>query len=371
MNGIGNLLWLLVALPVLGGLTALLLPSTKAVLRLVSFGAPLISALSLGTAFSVFNRSPESFSSGEWLMLDALSALHLLVLHIVFSLASVYSGVYFRHEPEGQELTLQLARRFGSLWFVTMAAMSLVLLSNNLGIMWVGVETTTLVTAFLICLHTTAVSLEATWKYLVVCSVGVAFAFMGILLIGAAVTVPGEVGAHILQWSNVVAAAPGIDPKLAKLAFVFLLVGYGTKVGLAPLHSWLPDAHSQAPAPVSALFSGFLLNMALYCIMRYIPIVEAAPGCAGWAHGLLVVFGMISIGVAAVFIITQRDLKRLLAYHSVEHLGIITLGLGFGGTAGIYGALLHVMNHGITKALAFFAAGTAIARFGSRSAVSA
>jgi hydrogenase-4 component F len=355
MNTTGNLLWLLVALPLLGCLAALLLPSVRAVLRLVSLGVPAISALSLGIVFSVFDRTAV-FTSGEWLLLDALSAFHLLGLYIIFSLSSVYAGVYFRHEPEGQQLSIPLARRFGALWFATLATMALVLLSNNLGIMWVGVETTTLVTAFLICLHTSPVSLEATWKYLVVCSVGVAFAFMGILLIGAAVEVPGGVGAHVLQWSEVVVAAPNINPQLAKLAFIFLLVGYGTKVGLAPLHSWLPDAHSQAPAPVSAMFSGFLLNMALYCIMRYIPIVEQAPGCAGWAHGLLVVLGMVSIGVAAVFIISQHDLKRLLAYHSVEHLGIIALGLGL-GRLGVIAALFHTLNHSICKALGFFSAG--------------
>ena len=201
----------------------------------------------------------------------------------------------------------------------------------------------------------TPVSLEATWKYLIVCSVGVAFAFMGVLLVAAAM---GHTSGdpHLLHWTHMRRIAGTLDPKLLKLAFVFLLVGYGTKAGLAPMHSWLPDAHSQAPAPVSAIFSGFMLNMALYCIMRYVPLVEAATGWSGWAPNLLVVFGLVSVVIAAVFILAQHDLKRLLAYCSVEHLGIIALGLGL-GPLGVFAALFHTLNHSVCKALGFFSAG--------------
>jgi hydrogenase-4 component F len=234
--------------------------------------------------------------------------------------------------------------------------MTAVLLSNNLGLMWVGIEATTLLTAFLICVHVTPLSLEAMWKYLVVCSVGVAFAFVGTLLVAASAQRLGLDASEMLLWTRLRESAALLAPGPMKLAFLFLLVGYGTKAGLAPLHSWLPDAHSQAPAPVSALFSGFMLNTALYCLMRYLPLVEGATGGTGWGGGLLVVFGILSILLAAVFIVFQHDGKRLLAYHSVEHIGIIALGLGLGGI-GTFAALWHTLNHAVCKALAFFSVG--------------
>jgi hydrogenase-4 component F len=211
-------------------------------------------------------------------------------------------------------------------------------------------------TAFLICIHVSPASLEAMWKYLLICSVGVAFAFLGTLLVAASARqVPMEM-TDVLLWTRLRDVASRLDPTMLKAGFLFLLVGYGTKAGLAPMHSWLPDAHSQAPAPVSAIFSGFLLNAALYCLMRYVPIVEGGAGLGGWCQRYLVLLGSASILVAAVFILYQHDLKRLLAYSSVEHLGIITLGVGLGG-AGIFVALFHMLNHSVCKSLAFFSAG--------------
>jgi hydrogenase-4 component F len=234
--------------------------------------------------------------------------------------------------------------------------MTLVLLSNNLGIMWVGIEATTLLTAFLICLHRSRESLEATWKYILICSIGVAFAFMGTLLAAASARGLNLSPHNAMLWTTLRENASLLDPKILKAAFVFLLVGYGTKAGLTPMHTWLPDAHSQAPAPVSALFSGFMLNAALYCVTRYVPIVEAATGRAGWSLHLLIGFGILSIMVSSAFILFQHDLKRLLAYSSVEHLGIIALGIGLGGL-GTFAALFHTINHSVCKTLSFFAAG--------------
>jgi hydrogenase-4 component F len=222
--------------------------------------------------------------------------------------------------------------------------------------MWVGIEATTLLTAFLICVHVSPLALEATWKYLVVCSVGVAFAFVGTLFVGVSAAQLGLAGSEILLWTRLSGSAGALSAGSMKLAFLFLLVGYGTKAGLAPLHMWLPDAHSQAPAPVSALFSGFMLSTALYCILRYLPLVERSTGNAGWGRHLLATFGIGSILLAAAFILFQKDGKRFLAYSSVEHLGIIALGVGLGGV-GILAALWHTLNHGIAKPLAFFSVG--------------
>jgi len=242
------------------------------------------------------------------------------------------------------------------LWMGSLAAMTLVLLSNNLGLMWVGMEATTLLTAFLIYVHRTPRALEAMWKYLLICSVGIAFAFMGTLLVAAAATKGSGMVGEALLWTRLREGAANLDAPTMKAAFIFLLVGYGTKAGLAPLHNWLPDAHSQAPAPVSAIFSGFMLNASLYCLMRYVPLVEASTGRSGWALELLRLIGVVSILVAAAFILFQHDLKRLLAYHSVEHLGIIAVGLGLGGL-GTFAALFHTLNHSLCKTLGFLCAG--------------
>jgi hydrogenase-4 component F len=234
--------------------------------------------------------------------------------------------------------------------------MILVLTSNNMGILWVGIEATTLLTAFLICIPVSPTSLEAMWKYLIMCSVGVAFAFIGTLLVAAAAAPAHLAPSDTLLWTRLRASAGLLDPRLLQAGFLFLVVGYGTKAGLAPMHNWLPDAHSQAPAPVSAVFSGILLNAALYCILRYVPILEGAMGHSGWSRDILVIFGLVSILVAGAFILFQHDAKRMLAYSSVEHMGIITLGMGIGGL-GTFAALFHMLNHSLTKTVAFFSAG--------------
>ena len=301
-------------------------------------------------------------AADKWLYVDAFSAFHLAVLSLVFLLCSLFARVYFGGERGDHPFSRTVARRFGALWLGSLGAMVLVLVSNNLGIMWVGMEATTLLSAFLISLHPSRLSLEAMWKYLLICSVGIAFAFIGTIFAAASVQ-GGATQADALLWTRLAAPDAQLDPTLMKFAFIFILVGYGTKTGLAPIHSWLPDAHSQAPAPVSAMFSGFLLNTALYCILRYVPIARHALG-GGFTDGLLIFFGTFSILVAAGFIVFQRDAKRFLAYSSVEHLGIITLGFGL-GPLGSFAALFHMLNHSLSKSLAFFAVGRLGQRYGT------
>lgn len=348
-------LWALLLAPLAGGLACLACRSARAVLRATVLGV-LAAALAAGICIWMTRASGSIAAARGWLYLDALSAIHLLVMMTVFTTSSLYMHGYFQPEILDGSLSLKVARRFSALWFGALAGMTLVLLSNNIGIMWAGLEATTLVTAFLICIHRSSESVEAMWKYLIICSVGVAFAFMGTLLAAAAANGLHLPASEALLWTRLREHAGEFDPVLMKAAFVFLLVGYGTKAGLAPMHSWLPDAHSQAPAPVSAIFSGFMLNAALYCVMRYVPLVEEASGQAGWSLRLLLLFGLVSMVTAAAFIVFQHDLKRLLAYSSVEHLGIIAVGLGLGG-AGTFAALLHALNHALCKPLSFFAAG--------------
>jgi len=354
-------LWLLILIPLVMGLICTILPSRRIALGAIClcvFGTALLGVFTI-RGVSMQGRV---FTAGGWLFMDHLSAYNYFVMLLVYCLSSAYAWTYFSEEIRQGHFTRKQARLFSGLWCEAFAAMTLVLLSNNLGVMWVGVEATTLITAFLICIHVTRESLEAMWKYIVICSVGVAFAFMGTLL--AAASAQGIESHDALLWTTLRDNAAGLNPNLIRAAFIFLLVGYGTKAGLAPMHSWLPDAHSKAPAPVSAIFSGFMLNAALYCIMRYIPIIETADGCTHWVQHLLAGFGILSIIFAAIFIQFQKDLKRLLAYHSVEHLGIITLGLGLGGL-GAFAALFHTLNHSLCKSLSFFAAGRLGQMFGS------
>lgn len=358
--------WLLgplLVVPAAGAILCLILRSPRAILAGVCAVVAAETIAAGAAVWTVFTQGPvEAFNS--WFYLDALSAYHLAILLVVFALSSVYAWFYFGQEIRVDHFSRRNARRFGSLWLGSLGAMALVLISNNLGLVWVGVEATTVLTAFLICLHRTAGSLEAMWKYLIVCSVGVAFAFIGTLLIGAAAGQAHLPAADALLWTRLRDVAPTLNPALMKMAFIFLLIGYGTKAGLAPMHNWLPDAHSQAPAPVSAVFSGFLLNSALYCLLRCLPLVETATGNVGWASGLLTLIGLVSIIVAAAFILFQSDAKRLLAYSSVEHMGIIALGVGLGGL-GVFAAMFHVLNHSLCKPLAFFSAGRLGQRFGT------
>ena len=349
--------------PAAAGGICLLLRSTRAVWLTICAAVGFSAVLAGVVVASVFGAAP-LLAAGGWISVDALSAWHLTVLMIVFLLSSVYGVVYFRAETGTAGLNLAQTRRYGALWLGSLAAMTVVLVSNNLGIMWVGIEATTLLTAFLICIHVSPASLEAMWKYLIVCSVGVAFAFIGTLLVAASAAGLNLPPSETLLWTQLRGVATQLDPALMKMAFLFLLVGYGTKAGLAPMHNWLPDAHSQAPAPVSAVFSGFMLNAALYCIIRYVPLVEAATGASGWSLGLLSFFGLLSILISAAFIILQHDAKRLLAYHSVEHIGIIALGVALGGI-GVFAALFHTLNHSVCKTLGFFSAGRLGQKYGT------
>jgi hydrogenase-4 component F len=349
------LLGLMLFVPCAGGVICITMPAPGRILAAMCTTVGVWALITLRICFGVFSHGPLQ-ADDRVFYVDALSAYHLCVMLLVFVSASVYAIGYFTEEIRTGRITRRGLRQYAGLWCGALAAMTLSLISNNLGIMWVGIEATTLLTAFLICIPKKAASIEAMWKYLMICSIGVAFAFLGTLLVAASAGGLQLGRSETLLWTQLRGTASALNPMLLKMGFLCLLVGYGTKAGLAPMHNWLPDAHSQAPAPVSAIFSGFMLNAALYCIIRYIPIVEQATGRVGWSLHLLSLFGIISIVVAAAFISFQHDVKRLLAYHSVEHIGIIALAFGLGGL-GTFAALFHTLNHSICKTLSFFAAG--------------
>jgi hydrogenase-4 component F len=278
----------------------------------------------------------------------------------------MFSRPYMRIEEEHGRLNAARLRLYHSMFQLFMFTMLLALLTNNLGLLWVAMEAATLSTVLLVSLYRTPASLEAAWKYFILCGVGLAQALFGtILLYFAAEKVLGAEGSTALLWTHLNAVKGQLEPTVLSLAFVFLLVGYGTKVGLAPLHNWLPDAHAEGPTPVSAVLSGLLLNVALYAVVRCKILVEGAMH-SGIAGRLMMGFGLLSVVLAAFFLWRQRDIKRLFGYSSIEHMGIITFAFGMGGPVANFAALLHMTVHSLTKSAIFFAVGHAAQKAGTQ-----
>jgi hydrogenase-4 component F len=307
-----------------------------------------------------------------WIAVDSAGLLFLSITSGLFLAAAVYALGYLREqarEPSGDDLeeggffSNAPEARFTGCLLLFLSTMTLVLVSRHLGLIWVAVEATTLASAPLIYFHRQPRSLEATWKYLLICSVGIALALLGNFFLAVAAQ---KAPAHVyLTIEALQAHATSLDKTWLKAAFLLLLVGYGTKMGLAPLHTWLPDAHSKAPSMISALLSGALLNCALLAILRIHGLLAAAD-LGSFSGELLVVFGLFSMGVAAVFILGQADFKRMLAYSSVEHMGVLALGAGIGGLAG-FGSMLHAVNHSLAKAMLFLVAGNILAAYRTKS----
>jgi hydrogenase-4 component F len=278
----------------------------------------------------------------------------------------MFSRPYMRIEEKHGRLNAVRLRLYHSMYQLFMFTMLLALLTNNLGLLWVAMEAATLSTVLLVSLYRTPASLEAAWKYFILCGVGLAQALFGtILLYFAAEKVLGAEGTTALLWTHLDAVKGQLEPTVLSLAFVFLLVGYGTKVGLAPLHNWLPDAHAEGPTPVSAVLSGLLLNVALYAVVRCKILVEGAMH-SGIAGRLMMGFGLLSVVLAAFFLWRQRDIKRLFGYSSIEHMGIITFAFGMGGPVANFAALLHMTVHSLTKSAIFFAVGHAAQKAGTQ-----
>jgi hydrogenase-4 component F len=268
----------------------------------------------------------------------------------------VFSASYIGHELEIGRLNPRVLRFYHAMYQVLMFAMNLALITNNIGVMWVAIELATLTTVLMVGIYRTHEALEAAWKYFILGSVGIALALFGTILVYmAARPVIGE-GLDAMVWTVLMTRGGAFDPALLNVAFVFLLLGYGTKVGLAPLHAWLPDAHAEGPTPISAVLSGLLLNVALYALLRFKMLLALNPGAL--APGpLMVTMGLISLVFAAFMLYRRRDIKRMFAYSSIEHMGIITFAFGMGGPLANFAGLLHMTMHSLTKSAIFFAVG--------------
>ena len=362
------MIWALIGLPLLAALAALRMRAARPRRALLVATAAAHAALT-----GVCWIWPPAVAPGAWVGLDAAGRLFLGLASGLFLAATIYAA---HSLGRGREARGRLTEADTGSVFVNapeavftacllafLAAMTLTVASQHLGLLWVAMEATTLATAPLIYFHRQPSSLEATWKYLLVCSVGIALALLGNFLIVVAATASGAAGTLLVP--ELIARGAQLPAPWLQAAFAFLLVGYGTKMGLAPMHTWLPDAHSEAPSPVSALLSGALLNCAFLGILRAHAICAAA-GLGAFSGNLLAGFGLVSMFVAAAFIVGQTDYKRMLAYSSVEHMGLLAFGAGLGGAA-IYGALLHAANHSAVKAALFLLAGNFLAAYRTKS----
>jgi len=338
----------------------LLIPGISAILLALLPGYRLTARLNVIAAGLTFLASlfllvvrPEP---GAYLLVDDLNVVFVVLGTFVGFTTSAFSASYIAHELEIGRLTPANLRFYHAMYQALMFAMNLALLANNIGLMWVAVELATLTTVLMVGIYRTHEALEAAWKYFILGSVGIALALFGTILVYMAAQPVIGAGNDAMMWTALIEKARDFNPELLNVAFVFLMLGYGTKVGLAPLHAWLPDAHAEGPTPISAVLSGLLLNVALYAVLRFKMLLAANPDAIS-PGPLMVVLGLVSLIFAAFMLYRRRDIKRMFAYSSIEHMGIITFAFGMGGPLANFAGLLHMTMHSLTKSAIFFAVG--------------
>jgi hydrogenase-4 component F len=344
-----NAVTAVLAIPAVAAALLALLPNYRPSARL----NVLATLLTFIAAFSLFFERPPT---GSYVLVDDLNNVFIVLTTFVGFTTSVFSASYIEHEVETGRLTPVFLRFYHAMYQVLMFAMNLALVTNNIGVLWVGIELATLTTVLMVGIYRTHEALEAAWKYFILGSVGIALALFGTILIYMAAAPAIGTGPNAMVWTDLVAHAASFDPALLNLAFVFLLLGYGTKIGLVPLHAWLPDAHAEGPTPISAVLSGLLLNVALYALLRFKILLAANPEAL--APGpLMIGMGLVSLVFAAFMLYRRRDIKRMFAYSSIEHMGIVTFAFGMGGPLANFAGLLHMTLHSLTKSAIFFAVG--------------
>ena len=358
------LLALLLLVPICGGLALAFLGHSRRGPEInVAFSALTFAVAAALTAEVV--RSGPVLVLAERFFIDPLNAFLVALTALVGLTTALFSRPYMRIERDRGKMTGPRMRLYHSMYQLFIAMMLVALTTNNLGVLWVAMEAATLTTVLLVSVYRTPASLEAAWKYFILCGVGIAQALFGTLLLYLAADRVIGGGEGALLWTHLVAVKSQLEPHILALAFVFLLVGYGTKVGLVPLHNWLPDAHAEGPTPISAVLSGLLLNVALYAILRCKVLADGAMG-NGLPARSMVGFGILSVVVAAFLLQRQRDVKRMFAYSSIEHMGLMTFAFGLGGPVANFAGLLHMTVHSLTKSAIFFAVGHATQRAGSQ-----
>ena len=350
MNGLGLMaMTALLVVPASAGLLLVVLSGYRLGARL-NVGAALVSLLA---AVTLFQARPDA---NLYLRVDDFNIYLIVLNNLVSFTTSVFSASYIAHELETGRLTPAYLRFYHATYQALIFAMNLAFLANNIGLLWVAIELATLITVLMVGLYRTRAALEAAWKYFILGSLGIALALFGTILVYLAAQPTMGEGLPAMAWDRLLAHAKDFDPALLNLAFVFLLLGYGTKAGLVPLHAWLSDAHAEGPTPISAVLSGLLLNVALYAVLRFKMLMNANP--AALAPGpLMVMLGLLSLLFAGLMLYRRGDIKRLFAYSSIEHMGIITFAFGMGGPLANFAGLLHMTMHSLTKSAIFFAVG--------------
>jgi hydrogenase-4 component F len=315
-------------------------------------------AAGTGLAIEVYVKGP-MLAGGKFFFVDALNVYLTALTAFVSMTTAIFSRRYMRREEEHGRVGPVRMRFYHAMFQLFIFAMLLCLLTNNVGVLWIAMELATLSTVLLVSLYRTPAAIEAAWKYFILCGVGISMALFGtVLLYFAAERVLGE-GGDALLWTNLLAVRGSLEPTVLSLSFIFLIVGYGTKVGLVPLHNWLPDAHSEGPTPISAVLSGLLLNIALYALVRCKVLVDGSI-TSNWAGKIMMGFGLLSVLVASFSLLRQKDIKRLFSYSSIEHMGVATFAFGLGGQIATFAALLHMLVHSLTKSAIFFTVGHAV-----------
>lgn len=353
------LLFASLLVPLLAALAALMARDLRTIER-SAVAAAAVTTAGIGTvAALVFARGP--MWVGDLWMVDRLAALMAVLIQVVWLGASAASVRYIGQEHAAGILSLRKVRVYYALLPVFALAMLVTVTTDHLGVLWIALEATTLSTTPLVALYRKDGAIEAAWKYLLLCSLGISVSLLGLFLLAYAGAGAGLPIDRALSLGALRAKAPALDPQVVRWAFVFLFVGIGTKVGFVPMHPWLPDAHSRTPSPVSAMLSGVLLNVALYALLRARTVVDLALGQSRWTSGFFLTFGLGSVLFAAFVLLHQQNYKRMLAYHSVEHMGLIAFGLGV-GPAGAAGAVMHMIGHTLAKSALFFSAGEVLLR---------
>ena len=359
----GLILWLV---PLIAVLLSILIKEIKAlhiVNVLSSFTLVLLAGLETRKILQTGIIQYDFF--GGLFYLDALSIIVLDIVVIIAFLVSIYSIGYLKEELRQGEIDSKRIRLFYTLMYSFLFTMVLAITVNNIGVLWIAIEGTTLASTFLVGFRNDKHALEAAWKYVIICSVGIAIALVGIIFLHlSSVDIIDKT--HALQLNILYDHAKELNGPVLRLSFLFVIIGFGTKAGLTPMHTWLPDAHSQAPSPISALLSGVLLNSALYAVIRVLSIVNKNLGDSHFTGKIMIGFGLLSIATAAIFILTQKDYKRLLAYSSIEHMGIITLAMGLFTPLSVFAGLFHMINHSFTKSMLFLASGNILQKYETR-----
>lgn len=302
---------------------------------------------------------------GGLFFVDSVSIIVLDLVLLIGLMTAIYSVGYLEKERADGKIDYRRMKLYYILMYSFIFTMILALTVRNMGVMWIAIEATTLSSAFLVGFNNDKLALESAWKYVIICSVGIALGLLGVIFLH--VSSSGILNeANSLDWTVLFDNAKVLNSPVLRFAFIFILVGFGTKAGLAPMHTWLPDAHSQAPSPISALLSGVLLNSAMYAIIRTVAIVNKNLGNSTFTGGLMIAAGMLSILTAALFILTQKDYKRLLAYSSIEHMGLISLSVGLFTPASLFAAFFHMINHSLTKSMLFLSSGSVLHKYGTR-----